>query len=63
MSTTKKHLLKKVALVALTVTSVAATSGVVEAGSYTSAPKPTSTVYSSPADGGDAPAFRSGIRW
>ncbi len=47
----KKHLLKKVALVALTVTSVAATSGVVDAGNYSSGPR-SSTGYSSPYDDG-----------
>ncbi len=60
MKNARKHLLKKAALVAITITSVAATSGVVEAGTIT----PTSKVASSPDDGGgSAPAMMSGIRW
>ncbi len=62
MKIARKHLLKKVALVAITITSVAATSGVVDAGGTTMTP--TTKVTSSPdGDGGSAPAMMSGIRW
>jgi hypothetical protein len=66
MSKTKSQLLKRVALVAITITSIAVTSGVAEAGSKGSAPEGTSTTTSTRTyDGGSGqpPATRAGIRW
>ena len=60
MKIARKHLLKKVALVAITITTATATSGVVDAATITSTTKVTSSPYD---DGGSAPAMMSGIRW
>ena len=63
MTNARKHLLKKVALVAITITTAAATSGVVDAAGTRITPT-TTKVSSSPYSGdGSAPATTSGIRW